>query len=427
MIKRRQDDTGTPKGRHNALTQQPVLPMPMQSLYIKNMSGGIAKGRVNKRGFQTFYVYYHYDGVQRNIWTDSHGNAFTNENAALDLLNAIRLEIKERRHDPEKYKPKNRNRYSFSNVISTYLESRQQDVNHERIGEAQRQHIERELESHLKPFVESERLRDIREFKAYHMEKLFNKNLPKWAPKTVKNFATNIHAFFSWCGRMGLIDRVPAMPNLPPPTDAPIRWLDEKTQGKIINAIDEMHQPIYQFMAWYGCRPREVMAIQRRDVNWDGRFILIQRAFKQATNNKLGTTKTRKIRPLPITGDTEPFIRKAYYGAIGEETFLFLNPLTGRHYSFSSLEQRWSTAWKRVIKTYEEAGKTPPERCTLSEGTRKTVASLAYNNGADSKLVAQMLGNSPQILEKHYAQLAAARFKSVMPRKLAAIKKVEEK
>lgn len=215
--------------------------------------------------------------------------------------------------------------------------------------------------------------------------------------------------------KMELIDRIPAMPNLPTAIEKPIKSLDETKQAEILDAIDEAHRPIYQFMARYGCRPREAMALQRRDVNWEGRFILVQRAFKHGTT-ELGSTKTRRIRPLPITEDTDGFIRKAYYGSIGDETFLFTNPLTGQNYSISALEHRWTAAWDKLIESYEKAGKRPPERSTLTEGTRKTVASLAFNNGVDEKLVAGMLGNSPGILKKHYAQLAASRFNGVVGR-----------
>jgi integrase len=370
---------------------------------------------VDKLGRQTYVLWYDFNGKRNNVYTDKDGKAWTSKEAAEDLLNTIRYEIKTNAHDPEKYRPENKNRYSIPNVLETYLESRKNDVTHGRIGEAQRKHIEKGLNGVLVPFIKLEQLRDIRELKAFHLEKLFNNGLPKWEPKTIKNFSLTLHAFFTWCVKMELIDRIPAMPNLPTANEKPIRWLDEQTQAEILNAIDEPHRPIYQFMAWYGCRPREAMALQRRDVNWEGRFIMLQRAFKHGTT-ELGSTKTRKIRPLPITEDTELFIRKAFFGTIGDETFLFINPLTGRNYSISSLEHRWVAAWDTVIESYKKADKPAPVRCTLTEGTRKTVATIAFNNGINENLVAGMLGNSPVILKKHYAQLTASRFDGVVGR-----------
>lgn len=389
------------------------------AVYIPCLIGGVSRKRMDKLGRQTFVLWYDFNGKRHNIYTDKDGMAWTSREAAEDLLNNIRYEIKTNAHDPEKYRPENKNRYSFSNVLGAYLESRQNDVIHNRLGEAQRKHIERDLTQVLAPFVKLEQLRDIREMKAYHLEKLFNKYLPEWSPKTIKNFSLNLHAFFSWCFKMELIDRIPAMPNLPTAIEKPIRWLDEQTQAEILDAIDEAHRPIYQFMAWYGCRPREAMALQLRDVNWEGRFILLQRAFKH-TSGELGTTKTRKIRPLPITQDTERFLLEACSGKIGEETFLFTNPLTGRNYTISALEHRWVAAWETLKKVYIDAGKTPPAYVTLSEGTRKTVATIAFNNGVSENLVSGMLGNSPGVLKKHYAQLTASRFNGVVGRGKAA-------
>ncbi len=385
------------------------------AVYIPCMIGGVSRKRKDKLGRQTYVLWYDFNGKRYNIYTDKDGKAWTSEEAAEDLLNTIRYEIKTNAHDPEKYRPENKNRYSFSNVLTAYLVSRQNDVINNRLGEAQRKHIENGLCGVLAPFVRLEELQDIRELKAYHLEKLFNKGLPKWEPKTVKNFSLNLHAFFGWCVRMELIDRIPAMPNLPSGIEKPIRWLDEQTQAEILNAIDTAHRPIYAFMAWYGCRPREAMALQLGDVNWDGRFILVKRAFKH-TSGELGSTKTRKIRPLPITQDTEGFLHEACAGKIGEETFLFTNPLTGRNYTISALEHRWVAAWDKLIESYEKAGKRAPERCTLTEGTRKTVATLAFNNGVNENLVAGMLGNSPGVLKKHYAQLTASRFTGVVGR-----------
>ncbi len=371
---------------------------------------------MDKRGRQTYVLWYDFNGKRYNVYTDKDGAAWTSKDAAEDLLNTIRYEIRTNAHDPEKYRPENKNRYSFSNVLITYFKSRQNDVVHGRLNEAHRKRTEYELKRFLVPFIGFEQMRDIRDFRAFHVEKLFNKNLPeKWSPKTIKNFSLTLHAFFGWCVRMELVDRIPAMPNLPTAIEKPIRWLDEQTQAEVLNAIDKAHRPIYQFMAWYGCRPREAMAIQLRDVNWDGRFILIQRAFKHTTG-LLGSTKTRKIRPLPITEDTESFLREAYSGKIGDETFLFINPLTGRHYTIGALEHRWVAAWETLKKTYTDAGKTPPAYVTLSEGTRKTVATIAFNNGESETVVAGMLGNTPEVLKKHYAQLTASRFTGVVGR-----------
>lgn len=383
--------------------------------YAFCLVGGVTRKRVDKRGRQTFVLWYDFNGKRYNVYTDKDGAAWYSKEAAEDLLTTIRYEIKTNAHDPEKYRPENKNRYSFSNVLAAYLESRQNDVIHNRLGGAQRNLIEKGLNGVFAPFVKLEQLRDIRELKAYHLELLFNKHLPKWSPKTIKNFSLTLHAFFAWCKNMELIDRIPSMPKLPTAIEKPIRWLDEQTQAEVLNAIDKAHRPIYQFMAWYGCRPREAMALQLQDVNWDERTILVQRAFKHTTG-LLGSTKTRKIRPLPITEDTESFLREAYSGKIGDETFLFINPLTGRHYTIGALEHRWVAAWETLKKTCTDAGKTPPAYVTLSEGTRKTVATIAFNNGESETLVAGMLGNTPGILKKHYAQLTASRFTGVVGR-----------
>jgi integrase len=333
-------------------------------------------------------------GIPRKAWTS--------KEAAEELLNAIRYEIRTKTHDPEKYKPENKNRYSITNVISSYLESREQDVQHDRLGKHQLHEITRHIETLFRPYMlEKEHFRDVREIKLYHLERLNNNGLPKWKGKSVKNFWTSINTFLNWCERMQLIQH-PGMPNLPEVVGKPIKWLTDEEQEKVLAKIPERHKPIFQFLCYYGCRPSEAIALQVQDVQEN--IVMIQRAFNRS--GEMDTTKTGKIRTLPIIPETAPLIKTALSGKIGGQTPLFINPDTGGFYNYQALRWQWDVVRKEL----------GIDR-TLTEGTRKTVATSAINAGETPANIAGMLGNSPEVLKRHYAQVQAPLFAGVVKRR----------
>jgi len=73
-------------------------------------------------------------------------------------------------------------------------------------------------------------------------------------------------------------------------------------------------------------------------------------------------------------------------------------------FSIASLKEIW-----KDVRKIAEIGDI-----TITDGTRKTVATLLLENGARIEEVATLLGNSPKILAKHYAALTSARNANIM-------------
>lgn len=199
---------------------------------------------------------------------------------------------------------------------------------------------------------------------------------------------------------MEYILRCPTMPPAPFVPQGRIRFYTEQEQHKVLDALPPEHKPIFEFMAWCGCRPGEARALRMQDVDMKGGVIMLQSAFNRS--GELDTTKTKRMRPLPIGPVMEPILTSVMKNRISG--FIFTNPATSSAYIETEIRYQWDKAVKTSGVRY----------LGITEGTRKTVATRLINKGIEPHVISDILGNSPKVLKQHYAQITASRYNGIL-------------
>ncbi|MFQ5433014.1 MAG: tyrosine-type recombinase/integrase, partial [Nitrospinota bacterium] len=382
------------------------------SPYHSRMGVEWREWKKDKHDRQRYQIYWWHKGKQYNLYLDQTGSPLTDPVDTKAIADEIATEIKQKRHDPTRWLPEKRNKYAIVNAINAYTDVRAQD----KITNKQRNDIKRYLEK-LSAFCKGEKVKDLRDVTGLELQQFFN-GLADYKYKTKKNCLTIISAFFRWSVKRGqLLKDMPYMPELDEPQDELIKYLTVEQQGEVLKHVPADYIPIIRFLMFYGTRPSEALAVQLEDVVWPEQTIVLQHTIN-SDNELVRCTKTKRMRFLYIDSEIEPVIAVAMKNRIGKD-YLFINPRTGNRFSMWGIQGVWRSARKA-------AGL---EEYVLTEGTRKTVATIAFNRGVDVKDVADALGNSPEILKKHYAQVTAQRYahvfspgKNVLPLKKKTVK-----
>lgn len=115
-------------------------------------------------------------------------------------------------------------------------------------------------------------------------------------------------------------------------------------QDEIISHIPEYHRPIFVCIARQWIRPAEARALQHRDFDLNNELMVIRRSFSM--NILRETTKTDKIRVLPIHPDVKEMLEKMPK-PLRNTQFVFPMP-NGRPYSENYLPKLWREAVKKA-------------------------------------------------------------------------------
>lgn len=110
----------------------------------------------------------------------------------------------------------------------------------------------------------------------------------------------------------------------------------------------------------------------------------------------LGETKTLKVRTFPCNASLSAFLKSVKPENVQPENLVF--PARGGIIDSHSF---LNCIWKPVVESLVKASKV--ERYLPQYNIRHTLITLALENGLDAKDVARLVGNSPEIIYKHYA------------------------
>jgi len=134
--------------------------------------------------------------------------------------------------------------------------------------------------------------------------------------------------------------------------------------------------------------------LQWKHVTCDLKFI----SFEQAvTVSEKGLTvkqglKTQEKRKFPCNAKVQAILRNVRLEDAKPDALLFPSP-EGKHIDFHNFRNR---AWKTVLGGLDIPYRKPYQ-------TRHTFITLALENGLDAKDVARLVGNSPEVIYRHYA------------------------
>jgi integrase len=110
-----------------------------------------------------------------------------------------------------------------------------------------------------------------------------------------------------------------------------------------------------------------------------------------------GETKTGKARTFPCNPTLQAFLQSIKPEKISGEELVFPAPRGGVIDSHNFLNR----IWKPVVEGLVKSGKV--EKYLPQYNIRHTFITLALENGLDAKDVARLVGNSPEIIYRHYA------------------------
>ncbi|BAY34638.1 phage integrase [Nostoc carneum NIES-2107] len=155
------------------------------------------------------------------------------------------------------------------------------------------------------------------------------------------------------------------------------------------------YAPFIEFLFMTGCRPSEAVALQWKHITNDFSTIRFEQAVvisESGLTSKKGL-KTQKKRIFPANNRLAALLKSIKPDAVSGEAKVFPSP-EGTWIDAHNLTTR---GWKGVIEKLDGI-----EYRKLYQ-TRHTFITMALKNGMDVKDVAKLVGNSPEIIYRHYA------------------------
>lgn len=197
----------------------------------------------------------------------------------------------------------------------------------------------------IKPFFEKTPIQ-LHEIQLDTLDKLLDSI--KLEGKGKHNVMMCFHSFMDYAWRSRRIFEMPPFPRksdyeIVVPT---IKWLPSGRQISIIEAIPEVHQPIFWFLKYHLRRPAEACALQKIDYDIINKVFIIRRSISART--LVESTKTRSEHVIPCHSNMIQLID--YLSQLPGE-FMFQNPLArkkGKRYTGESLNRIWKVACKKV-------------------------------------------------------------------------------
>lgn len=166
------------------------------------------------------------------------------------------------------------------------------------------------------------------------------------------------------------------------------------------------HELLVYVLAYCGLRWGEATALRVRDVNLLRRRISVTRAVRyiRGTGFKVGDTKGKEDRTVPVPGFLAAMLEAAVTGAAGPDALIF--PAPRAEYLRQPGKSRVVDGKRAGVKWWERALDDGGVEWMTPHDLRHTAASLAVSAGANVKAVQQMLGRkSASLTLDTYADL----------------------
>lgn len=218
-----------------------------------------------------------------------------------------------------------------------------------------------------------------------------------WSRKTRNNVLICIRRPFDIAHIDGLISVNPA---------ARLRYLrvqvpqpdpfDPAEADAIISALQDRYGPQpanYAGVGFFvGTRPSEIIALKWPDIGLADRILRVQRA-KVLHEEK--DTKTSRVRDHELSARAMLYIERQRQHTQMAGGLVFLDPVTGKAYNDEKpFRERY---WRPTLTALKIRYREPYQM-------RHTYATTAIMAGRNPVWIARQMGNSPQIMFKHYAR-----------------------
>lgn len=171
-------------------------------------------------------------------------------------------------------------------------------------------------------------------------------------------------------------------------------FLHDKACPKFSRVKHSYYYPFIFFLFNTGCRPSEAIALQWKHISDDFRTILFEQAIVNSEHGSVCKQglKTQDKRRFPCNPRMQSFLSSIKHKRVTPKDLVFPSP-TGKWIDSNNLRNR---VWSLILQ------ETGIEYRKLYQ-TRHTFITLALENGLDAKDVARIVGNSPEVVYRHYA------------------------
>lgn len=223
---------------------------------------------------------------------------------------------------------------------------------------------------------------------------------------SAKRFIVALNSCCQWAVKSGLIAKNPfygmageiKVPKSEKAEDD-INPFSQAERDKIIQAFRcdryyKFYVPLVEFLFNTGARPSEAIALQWKHITSDLKFINFEQAVTVSEKGlavKQGL-KTQEKRRFPCNAKVQGILSGIKPENAKPDDLLFPSP-EGKYIDFHNFRNR---AWKTVLAGLDITYRKPYQ-------TRHTFITLALENGLDALDVARLVGNSPEIIYRHYA------------------------
>jgi integrase len=160
------------------------------------------------------------------------------------------------------------------------------------------------------------------------------------------------------------------------------------------NHLHSNYAPYIQFLFYTGCRPSEAIALQWRNVDIDKRTVIFREAVVQSPRGRIRKEglKTQSFRKFKMNNQLHQILEDTKPLSCNADSLVFPAAEGG----FIVQDNFRKRVWKKILQGLGFEYRVPYQ-------TRHTFITLCLDKGIDAKDIAQWVGNSPEIIYKHYA------------------------
>jgi len=337
--------------------------------------------RTHKDGSKTFWIVVRQNG--KSVWV----NGGHQKRASKDL--ADELATKGRNNQLATMRD-----IRFSQLVERYLADGCHSLRSQTVSS-----YESRLKNHLLPHFSNLKVRSSLTTEAINQWITLTKHSGT-SDKSIKSALVTLGAVLTYAVSIGLIRESPVhRVRAPKTTDAGVEYTlnPEQTQA-LVNATPSKNgdKSLMLFLAQTGSRPSEACEVRFKDISWRDHTITISRT---ATRHGTNATKTDKSRFVPLSASLLLAIgaqKKVLNGAPDDLIF----PTVRGH-----RRQMQRFAADVLRPSLVRAGLRVPDGSKSNYLLRKSLASNLLQQGESVKLVSQILGQSPEVLLRHYTKV----------------------
>jgi site-specific recombinase XerD len=312
---------------------------------------------------------------------------------AVDKLTEISSAIKKGEFNPIEYTDEKVKERKFEIQIDRWLEEKEKQESLNELSPGTLKQYRGYINNYY-PFFHGMDLREIT------LEQLtnFKDTLDTVKIKTRKNIMIALHNFFYWLRERGLIKEMPLFPKIKGDDSKSRKAIDVDLQGEALERIPVSHRDIIEFLTETGLRPGESCALLVEHIDMKHGIARIEGTFSGTKLRQ--TTKQKRKRVIPLSTRAFEIAVKNMQEKLPKQ-FLFINPVTNRHYTTNALGKIWRK-------------KSGLEGITLYEAVRHSFGSQLIDNGVDVTIVKELMGHSDIRTTEKYVHMRMSKLTDVV-------------